>query len=510
MEFLGRLDFQVKLRGFRIELGEIDATLAKHPAVAQAAVVLRAERGGEVVAYVVPNAERAGAVRRLAADASQIPHVDLPNGMTMFHRNRAETEFLFKEIFEGEGYLRHGLVIRDGDVVFDVGANVGAFTVFAGTQVAGARVYAFEPIPPVFDVLQANATLHAVGGRVFACGLGSANETVSFTYYPQNTVLSGRFADKQSETDVVKRYLANDAAAPTSGAALDELLSHNLRSEQYECAIRRLSDVVRDEGIDRIDLLKIDVEKAEWDVLSGIDEADWPKIQQVVIEVHDVDGRLSRVLDLLSRHGFESVAEEESMLAGTGLYAVYARRPGTRTPSEPPAKWHGDGALRGELQRHMARTLPDYMVPSALVFMDQLPLTSSGKLDRRALPAPRRAAAVDDTPPQGPIEEVVASVWKQALQIERVGRSTSFFELGGHSLLVTRVVAALAKLLRVQLPIRAMFDAPTVAGVAAALVARESTPGMTAKVAPLVLKLQSQAAQSAAGGPPAIPTGAHA
>jgi FkbM family methyltransferase len=317
---------------------------------------------------------------------------------------------------------------------------------------------------------------------------------VTFTYYPQNTVLSGRFADKQAETDVVKRYLANDAAAPSSGAALDELLAHNLRSEQYECSIRRLSDIIRQEAIDHIDLLKIDVEKAEWDVLSGIDDSDWPKIRQVVIEVHDVDGRLSRVLDLLTRHGFESVAEEESMLAGTGLYAVYAKRPGVGAPA--PASndsWHGATALRDELMRHMARTLPDYMVPSAIVFMHDLPLTSSGKLDRRALPAPHLAAPVDDTPPQGPIEEVVASVWRQALQIDRVGRSTSFFDLGGHSLLVTRVVAALAKLLRVQLPMRAMFDSPTVADVAAALVARESAPGITQKIAQLVLKLQSQA-----------------
>ena len=96
----------------------------------------------------------------------------------MFHRNRAETDFLYKEIFEGDGYLRHGLSIRDGDVVFDVGANIGIFAVFAGTRVSNARVYAFEPIPPVFDVLRANMELHGVAGRAFALGLGSAAETV--------------------------------------------------------------------------------------------------------------------------------------------------------------------------------------------------------------------------------------------------------------------------------------------------------------------------------------------
>jgi amino acid adenylation domain-containing protein/FkbM family methyltransferase len=506
IEYLGRRDSQVKLRGFRIELGEIESTLARHDAVARAAVLLRAERGGELVAYVVPDAEHAGAVRRLAAleatpDTVPLPQFDLPSGMTVFHRNPSETEFLFKEIFEGEGYLRHGLTLAEGDVVFDVGANIGMFTLFAGAQ--GARVYAFEPIPPVYDVLAANATLHDIAGRVFPCGLGSRAETVSFTYYPENTVLSGRFASVEAETRVVRQYLTNVDAGSSGRGSLDELLSHTLRGERYDCAIRTLSDIVREEGIDRIDLLKIDVEKAEWDVLAGIGAEDWAKIQQVVIEVHDLDGRLAQVLTLLRHHGFACVAEEEDMLVGTGLHAVYAWRAGaarttpTVATARQPRRWTGTRAMRESLQRHLAQHLPEYMVPSAFVFLDALPLTSSGKLDRRALPAPRHAAPVEDAPPDGPVEEVVASVWRQSLQVERVGRTTSFFELGGHSLLVTRVVAALATLLRIQLPIRVMFDAPTVAGVAAALVARETMPGQTVRVAQLVLKLQSQAATAA-------------
>jgi amino acid adenylation domain-containing protein/FkbM family methyltransferase len=502
IEYLGRRDAQVKLRGFRIELGEIEATLAQHPAVAQAAVLLRQERGGELVAYVVPDADRAGPVRRLAAMdlATAPPRFDLPNGMTVFQRNKSESEFLFKEIFEGEGYLRHGLTISEGDVVFDVGANVGFFTVFAGTQVPGSRVYAFEPIPPVFDALRANAEVHGVAGRVFRCGLGSREETVEFTYYPENTVLSGRFASAEGETEVVRRYLTNVEATAAGGGSLDELLSHKLRGEQYTCSIRTLSDVVREEGVERIDLLKIDVEKAEWDVLLGIADGDWPKIQQIVIEVHDLGGRLEQVLTLFRSKGFECIAEEEDMLVGTGLYGVYAWRPNARRPKtvdRRPPRWSGATALREELERHLEQDLPEYMVPSAIVFLDALPLTSSGKLDRRALPAPHYATHSEDLPPKGPIEEVVASVWRQALQIARVGRTTSFFELGGHSLLVTRVVGALAKLLRVQLPIRTMFESPTVAGVAAALVARETTPGQTAKVAELVLKLQLQGAPAA-------------
>jgi FkbM family methyltransferase len=514
VEFLGRLDFQVKLRGFRIELGEIESTLAKHPAVERSAVILRTERGGEVVAYVVPELARAGAVRRLARmeSASELPYTDLPNGITVFHRNRGETDFLYKEIFEGAGYLRHGLTVSAGDTVFDVGANVGMFTVFAGLRGGGTRVFAFEPIPPIYDVLSANAALHDVLGRTFACGLGSRDETVTFTYYPQNTVLSGRFASAESETKVVRRYLENDASVTAKGAVFDELLADNLRSEQFDCSIRTLSSVVREEGITSIDLLKIDVEKAEWDVLLGIDDADWPKIRQAVIEVHDVDGRLAAVRALLEKHGFEVFAEEESMLSGTGLYTVYAKRSsGSRNGSDPqPHRWNSPAALRADLTQHMARTLPDYMIPGAIVFLDALPLTSSGKLDRRALPAPHQEVRADDVPPHGPVEEVVASVWRSALGVAQVGRNTSFFELGGHSLLVTRVVAALSTLVRIQLPIRAVFDAPTVAGIAAALVARETKPGQTARIAQLVLKLQSQEPQPAPADDTARLTKAHA
>ena len=487
IEYLGRLDFQVKIRGLRIETGEIESTLVTHEAVAQAAVVLRGERGGELVAYVVPDPEGASAARRLVAldaapEAKPLPRFDLPNGMTVFHRNASETEFLFKEIFEGEGYLRHGLTVGESDVVFDVGANIGVFTLFAGAQ--GARVYAFEPIPPVYDVLSANAALHDVPGRVFPCGLGSRAETVSFTYYPENTVLSGRFASVESETSVLRRYLTNVGSTGAGRGSIDELLSHKLRGEEFACSIRTLSDVVREEGIDRIDLLKIDVEKAEWDVLQGIDDADWPKIRQLVLEVHDLDGRLAQVLELLRRHGYECVSEEEDMLVGTGLYAVYAWRAGAaraRPASSLPSRPHksmGTGPLRESLQRHLAQYVPGYMVPSAFVFLDALPLTSSGKLDRTALPAPagttrrREYRAARTT-----IEHELVQIWESLLGVSPIGMHDDFFELGGHSLLAVRMLVEVARLRGREIPLTWLFESSTIHALAARIdVAVQGTP----------------------------------
>ncbi|HEV2736692.1 MAG TPA: condensation domain-containing protein, partial [Longimicrobiaceae bacterium] len=110
--------------------------------------------------------------------------------------------------------------------------------------------------------------------------------------------------------------------------------------------------------------------------------------------------------------------------------------------------------------------LPEYMVPSALVALETLPLTPSGKVDRRALPAPE-AANDEDAAPSTPTEEVLAAIWAEVLGTERVGARTSFFALGGHSLLATQVVSRVRRVFAVELPLRAVFEAPTVAGLAA-------------------------------------------
>ncbi|HYH81260.1 MAG TPA: amino acid adenylation domain-containing protein [Longimicrobium sp.] len=126
------------------------------------------------------------------------------------------------------------------------------------------------------------------------------------------------------------------------------------------------------------------------------------------------------------------------------------------------------GAARpGDLLATLKRALPEHMVPGAFVVLDALPLTPNGKLDRKALPAPEYASAGErHVAPRTPVEEVLAGIWAEVLRLERVGAADDFFALGGHSLLATRVVSRIREAFSVELPLRAVFEGPTVAEAA--------------------------------------------
>jgi amino acid adenylation domain-containing protein/FkbM family methyltransferase len=479
IEYLGRIDHQVKLRGFRIELGEIEAVLRESPLVADAVVagIAAGTDHARLAAYIVPDPERALPVRNLLRLQREgrldgLSRTELPNGWTVLHRSRAETDFVYREIFEERIYLKHGVTLADGDVVFDVGANIGMFSLFAGSAARDVTVFAFEPIPQVHAVLAANAELHGLDVRAFPCGLAEEARRDRFTWYEHNSIVSGRYADAREEREVVRSYergRRGDAAVETS--LLDELLAERMAGQEVEVELKTLSQVIREIGVERIDLLKIDVEKSERDVLLGIAPGDWPKIRQIAAEVHDIDGRVAWVRELLEARGFAVAVEQEAELGATPIHAVWAVRPeGLRAAPQasPRALCGSPGRLLAELRVTLAAKLPEHMVPSVFIPLEALPLSPNGKVDRKALPDPVAAEPSADGEPRSPAEEIVAGIWAQVLKLDRVGCEQSFFDLGGHSLLATRVVARMREAFGVDLPVRTVFAAPTVRALAAA------------------------------------------
>jgi hypothetical protein len=130
-----------------------------------------------------------------------------------------------------------------------------------------------------------------------------------------------------------------------------------------------------------------------------------------------------------------------------------------------------------EVRKELQGKLPEYMIPSQIVWVERFPLTPNGKIDRKALPMPTLESAEgiskEFVAPRTPLEEQLTQIWQAVLFRERVGIFDNFFELGGHSLLATQVIARVREGLEVELPLRVLFEAPTISNLALAIVQRQ-------------------------------------
>jgi hypothetical protein len=159
-------------------------------------------------------------------------------------------------------------------------------------------------------------------------------------------------------------------------------------------------------------------------------------------------------------------------------------------PSLPPV---------ADLRTFLRQKLPEYMIPAEFLVLDQFPLTSNGKLDRHALTtlATSRLPEVDYVSPRNAVEEVLAGIWSGVLDRNRIGINDNFFDIGGHSLLATQIMAHIRSTLRIDLPLRRLFEAPTIERLAQVILADETTPGQIDKIARVVMKLAHMSAEEA-------------
>jgi FkbM family methyltransferase len=237
----------------------------------------------------------------------------------------AEARMLWRETTSTNGFYRHAAArLRPGGVVLDVGANIGLTAMmFAGTC-PGIRVIAAEPVPTIFHCLQRNMDIHVPYGVALQLAVGAAPGIVPFTWYPRASANSGMYADREGDNETTRIFLRNSGLDEESIGHITACLHDG---EQIDVEVTTVSAILAEHAPDaEIGLLKVDVERAELDVLHGIAEKDWARIQAVVAEVHDADGRLARFCELLSRHGLNPRCRQEPYLVGTELHEVYADR----------------------------------------------------------------------------------------------------------------------------------------------------------------------------------------
>ena len=259
----------------------------------------------------------------------------LPNGLEIVHLNEYETNYVYKEIFEDRCYLRHGIQLHDGDTVIDIGANIGLFSLFVLNRCPSAKIYAYEPSPIVYELLKANCTAYGPNVRTFNSGVSDRAKSALFTFYEKSSVFSSFYGDEREDKEAIQAVARNILRSQTSAGNesleeyVDDLTVDRLRQTTCECRLTSVSDLIRANRIDKISLLKIDAEKSELEIITGIEDCHWPMIDQIVVEIHDRTRKVVREIEeTLTQKGYRCSVEEEELLKSSGLYNIYASRRG--------------------------------------------------------------------------------------------------------------------------------------------------------------------------------------
>ena len=225
--------------------------------------------------------------------------------------------------------------------VFDVGANIGFFVLYLNRCLRDASLFAFEPIPETFEVLERNVARHnKLDVKLFNLGLSREPGTATFTYFPRMNVASTMYPnntpsfrrnsrrfvlDEMRKRGGVLRFLLACTPALLWWPVTEIVRRYYQTTTTVTCQLKTISQVIDEHKLARIDLLKVDAEGAEHDVMAGIRDEHWPLIRQAVVEVHDGHDGLQKMLQVLHSHGF-STQDELPMPDVSHLSLVYAVR----------------------------------------------------------------------------------------------------------------------------------------------------------------------------------------
>jgi amino acid adenylation domain-containing protein len=458
IEFLGRSDFQVKIRGYRIELGEIEAALRQYPTVQECIVVAREDGQQEkrLVAYVVPQPS--------TSDQEQ------GEGTALQDMQVDRWRLIYDEIYErtlgqtGLSQAALGDLYRFAVELYRAPQELSCAQLAARLHTQSQPDEELAVDPAFFLALQAH------------CPAITRVEILQKRGYHHNELTQFRYDVLLHVGEPVALY--EPEWLDWQESALSLACVRQILMEQQPTALclarvpnARLMPLVQAESLLQQGPLTVGEVRSQLQA-SGVEPEDMIQL-----------GRGTPYTVTLAWAG-----------AGAGQQTRYnviiqdrqrmqqaiAERPASQGLDVLPWKAYGNDPLHqmtthyftARLRGFLEQKLPAYMLPGAFVVLESLPLTTNGKVDRRALPAPDQvvhSASRDASGPRTEIEATLAEVWSQILGLETVGIYENFFDLGGHSLLATQIVTRVRDIFEIELPLAALFRGATVADLAAVI-----------------------------------------
>ncbi len=267
----------------------------------------------------------------------------LPNGEDAFYLRKGTVLSLYEEIFNNDDYGKFDIKINDGDIIFDVGANIGLVSRYFAKKAKNLTIYAFEPVPAIYEVLEANLGLITTAAHVqsFNIGLGDTEKSVNINYYPaapaQSAIIPVDFEERnQHLLDNYKEVFCKMVPAgrfipkflrPSFLRLLKKMLYKTIK---VPVQIRSLSAMIAEIQTDRIHLLKLDAENYDIPILNGINDRDWGKIDQIAMEVHtsikDGERELEEIRKIIESKGYAVMLDTSAMFSGIGSHMLYAKK----------------------------------------------------------------------------------------------------------------------------------------------------------------------------------------
>jgi amino acid adenylation domain-containing protein len=439
LEFVGRLDEQIKLRGFRIEPGEIEAALGEHPAVRDCAVVLRDDLPGGrgLVAYLTRRQSGPDGAAPVPAERSPREHL----AAWRAHREDACLRGGTDPGAAAEETVERLLRLRPRRVL-EVDCGTGQLLLRVAPHCF--RYVATESSPAVLEQTRSRVESAGLAGRVALL----QRETGDFTG------LEPRSADLLILEGIARRL-------PT--------VEHLVRMLEGAVGLLAPGGVIFLGDVPRVETVAAPGVGDEM----GIAPALFAALPQHLHRVRRVE-----VMPRGPSH-YDVILHSEAAAAADRdpAWTVWpAEKRPTLLPwpdygSHPTLKRATDHLIPS-VRTHLRDRLPEFMIPSAFVLLESLPLNPNGKVDRRALPPPDPTAQGRDAsfvPPRTPVEIALARLWRELLGVERVGVEDNFFELGGHSLLAVKLFAEIERTFGRKLPLSTLFQASSLGQLAGLL-----------------------------------------